>query len=307
MNSPLLTDKSFLINYLRSNGIFTKKSYGQNFVIDVKLISTLLNCANVSEDDVVLEIGPGIGSLTERLLDAGATVVCVEIDSRFVSLLKHHFQDNPRFYLVEGDFLKKTVSDKVFDLLAGFKKKPKTVSNLPYYITSPIIAKLLQSCIKFERITLTIQKEVAQRIIAFESVKQYSAITVFVKYYADAFIEAVFAPSSFYPSPKVDSAVISLVPYAEPLYAAADREFFHQFVKLCFTERRKMLKNSICRVVNSMQVNTTAEEIDKILNELGIDGNVRPETLTIERFIRIADRLIAKYAGINGKFGYLKK
>lgn len=302
MSAHLLTDKSFIINYLKTNNLYTKKSYGQNFVIDENLISTLLGSANVNSGDVVLEIGPGIGSLTERLLEAGAEVVCVELDPRFASLLKHHFQDKPGFHLIEGDFLKRDVYGRVSDFISQINKVPKVVSNLPYYITSPIIVKLLQSDKKFDRITLTIQKEVAQRIVAPEGIKQYSAISVFVKYYADAFIEDIFAPSSFFPSPQVFSAVISLVPYEKKVYEIEKPEFFHHFVKLCFTERRKMLKNSIYRAMKSMQADLSAEDVDNILDELEIPGDVRPETLDIDQFLRISGRFLTVFPELKEKF-----
>lgn len=291
MGELLLSNKKFVNDYLKSNRIKLKKSYGQNFVVNSEMIDTIIESASLCGDDIVLEIGPGIGSLTEHLLQTGASVLAVEIDSRFTKILNHHFGENDRFKLISGDFLKKTVLDEVTEYLVNQTKTVKVVSNLPYYVTTPIFTELLQSKIQFESIVLTIQKEVAERLCSEENRKTYGAITVFARYYGSAKIERLFSPGSFLPTPKVWSAVFSFVPYKTDKYSFVCPRFFHSFVKLCFTERRKMLKNSVSKVLKGWQVSIDTEKIVEILDSVKINPNIRPEVLRVDEFLKIATEI----------------
>jgi len=291
MGDLLLSNKSFVNDYLKSNRIKLKKNYGQNFVVNTDMIDTIIESASLCPDDIVLEIGPGIGSLTEHLLQTGASVLAVEIDSRFTKILNHHFGQNDKFKLICGDFLKKTVLDEVMEYLTSQNKTVKVVSNLPYYVTTPIFTELLQSRIQFESIVLTIQKEVAERLCAQENRKTYGAITVFARYYGSAKIEKLFSPSSFLPTPKVWSAVLSFVPYKTDKYSFVCPKFFHSFVKLCFTERRKMLKNSISKVLKGWQMTMDTAKIVDILDSIKINPNVRPEVLRVDEFLKISTEI----------------
>jgi len=291
MSELLLSNKKFVSDYLKTNRIKLKKNYGQNFVVNSDMINTIIESASLCEDDIVLEIGPGIGSLTEHILQSGASVVAVEIDSRFKKILDHHFGKNDNFKLISGDFLKKPVLEEVTEYLVGQKKNVKVVSNLPYYITTPIFTELLQSEIKFQSVVLTIQKEVAERLCSDENKKAYGAITVFTRYYGVAKIEKLFSPNSFLPTPKVWSAVFSFTPYRTKKYSFVCPSFFHSFVKLCFTERRKMLKNSVHKVLRSWQVAVSVDKIVDMLGVVGVDPNVRPEVLRVDEFLKIATEI----------------
>ena len=285
-----LYNKDFIINYLRNNKIELKKSLGQNFVIDKNLIDTLLDTASLTMHDTVIEIGAGAGSLTAELLKTGARVIAVEVDKRLIELLKHHFGHEPNFVLVEGDIMKHDTLEKLKENLPA-DRVLKVVANVPYYITSPILTLLLSLEISFSDIIVTIQKEVAERIVAESGTKQYSAISVFINYYGQPEIVASFAPTSFFPNPKVFSSILRIKVYDKKTLVSPHPKYFHYFVKLCFTERRKMIKNSILNILKGWNVNRNDFDYISCFEDLGINVNVRPEVLDVEHFIDISEAL----------------
>lgn len=288
MNKLNLYNKNFINAYLKQNKIELRKNLGQNFVIDKNLIDTLLSTADLTIHDTVIEIGAGMGSLTAELLKTGARVIAVEIDNRLIELLKHHFGHDPNFVLIEGDILRKNTMDKLKQYLPA-DRSIKVVANVPYYITSPILTLLLSSDIFFSDIIITIQKEVAQRITASAGTKKYSAISVFINYYGYARIIETFSPASFFPNPKVFSSILRIKIYDKKPVVSNHPKYFHYFVKLCFTERRKMIKNSILNILKSWNVDKNGFDYKNCFEKLSIDTAARPETFNVKQFIGLAD------------------
>ena len=291
MNDFLLSEKQFLIPYLQKNNIFLKKKYGQNFVIDQTLLDTVIQTADLKPDDVVLEIGAGVGSLTERLLAQGSKVISVEIDTQLGQLLKTHFAHQKNFTLIEGDILKKETLDQIKAQLPTDGRGVKVVANVPYYITTPIITTLLAREFNISDMIFTIQKEVAERLVALPGCKQYSAITVFLQYYGDTYLVETFPPASFFPSPRVWSSIIHFTAHEERPCIAKNALFFHHCVKLCFTERRKMVKNSIAHVIKGWKQKPDMAWIENMLQQLDVSPEIRPEQIWLEQFVSITDQL----------------
>lgn len=291
MSDFLLSDKQFIINYLHKNDIFLKKKYGQNFVVDRMLLETVIGSSDLTSDDTVLEIGAGVGSLTERILAEGARVIAIEIDERFVSLLTTHFIHNQNFSLIHGDILKKDTIEKIREAILPNYQSFKVVANVPYYITSPIITTLLTCGLNISDMVFTVQKEVAQRLVAYPNCKEYSAISIFMRYYGDTNLLESFPPTSFFPSPRVWSSVIHFSAYTKRPFTAKNPLFFHHCVKLCFTERRKMIKNSISRLIKGWKIEPDMQLIEKMLAGLNVDPMMRPDQIPVEKFIDISDEL----------------
>ncbi|MCP5461793.1 MAG: ribosomal RNA small subunit methyltransferase A [bacterium] len=291
MNDYPLSNKHFLINYLKQHNIRLRKRYGQNFAVDKKLFETILAAADISPDDTIIEIGPGIGSLTEWLVSSGATVFAVEIDSALHPLLEHHFANCSRFMLIKGDILHSATLNTIENVFKNHSGKRKAIANLPYYITSPILIHLLQGTLKYNRIVVTMQKEVADRITAKTGTKQYSALTIFTQYYARCTLCGTFPPSSFFPSPQVSSSVVLIEPYDVLPMISKNADFFHSFVKLCFTQRRKMIKNSVSALFSKWKLSIDLQKRDAILLQHDISPDVRPECLSSETFINLANSL----------------
>lgn len=291
MSDFLLSDRQFIIHYLRKNDIFLKKKYGQNFVVDQTLLNTVLESADLQPDDVVLEIGAGIGSLTERLLAAGSKIISVEFDGQLARLLESHFAHQKKFCLITGDILKKDTIEQIKAQIPPHCRPIKAVANVPYYITTPIITMLLTCGLNISDMVFTIQKEVAERFVADPGCKEYSAITLFLRYYGETGLVESFSPSSFFPSPRVWSSVIHFSAYAQRPFNALNSLFFHHCVKLCFTERRKMVKNSISHLIKGWKLEPDMAQIEKMLAGLGIGPELRPEQISVEQFVKISDEL----------------
>lgn len=303
-----LTNLSFLKNYLSSQGLMPRKRYGQNFVIDERLVDTLLDAADVTMSDLIVEIGPGIGTLTEHLLKTGADVISVEIDKRLAELITHHFQDKLNFTLLQGDFIRSTTQSALIEHTAGHENAIKIVANVPYYITTPIITTVLQSSVPYECIVMTIQHEVAERLAAEPGSKTYGAITVFTRFYADCEIIDTFAPQSFFPSPKVHSSIIRITPYKQSPYQCEYPLFFHGVVKQCFNERRKMIKNNVMKTLRAYhcdQEYLNADFVTMLLNDVDIRPQSRPEELSVGQFLALT-KAIWKYCPANIQKKYTK-
>ena len=258
---------------------FTKK-FGQNFISDSNLLDAIVDDANISAEDIVLEIGAGAGTLTKSLAKKAKKVVAYEIDKNLVGVLYENLSDVDNVELRFMDFMKESI-----DTLKSEFSTAKVVANLPYYITTPVIMRLLENGIG-KSITVMVQKEVADRLTANPGNKDYSAITVKVKSLGGAVVTRKVLRNMFYPIPNVDSAVVRLD--VKPIYRGKNEQFTDKVVKTAFLMRRKTLIN------NLTSLNFTKEELSEVLVELGIDLNARGETLSPEQFVALSDKLIDK-------------
>lgn len=256
------------------------KNLGQNFLIDTEAVRSIVAAAEIKEGDQVIEIGPGIGSLTEQLLLAGAKVLAYEVDDSLQQILANELPKQENFKLVMQDVLK---ADLAKDTAAYFdSSKPlKIVANLPYYITTPIIFRLLASGLNFASLTLMMQKEVAERIAAESGSKAYGPLTIAVQTQMAVKQTIDVDHTSFWPQPKVDSTVLVLAPLAAPLVAPSDTKRFNRYVKMCFAQRRKTLNNNLKAFVKDK------DERASLLASLGVKPTARPEELTIPQFIKL--------------------
>lgn len=267
-----------------------KKNLGQNFLVDIPAIKGIVAAADIQPGDQVIEIGPGIGSLTEQLLLAGAKVLAYEVDDDLPEILHNELPQTidgkslaDRFKLVMKDVLKANFKEDTAGFL-DLNEPVKIVANLPYYITTPIIFDLIDSKLNFTSLTLMMQKEVAERLVAHPKTKAYGPLTIAVQSRMQVKLAEEVKSSSFMPRPKVDSAVVVLTPLVNK-YDIEDEDFFNHVVKACFSQRRKTLANNLKAFVKDK------EKREKLLTELGFDLKVRPEELTITDFIKLAHEL----------------
>lgn len=270
-----------------------KKNLGQNFLVDQTAILGIVEAAGIKKDDQVIEIGPGIGSLTEQLLLAGAKIFAYEVDDSLPTILQNELpkkiDDQPlasRFKILLKDVLKANFKEDIGDFF-DFTKPIKVVANLPYYITTPIIFALAESDLHFTSLTLMMQKEVAERLEAQSGSKDYGPLTISVQTEMKVKLALQVGRNSFMPRPKVDSSVVVLTPLKEKT-AIEDRKHFIWVVKMCFSQRRKTLNNNL----KSLLPDKTKR--DELITELGVEPRIRPEDLTIEQFIKIAKFIPAK-------------
>ncbi len=270
-----------------------KKNLGQNFLVDQTAILGIVEAAGIKKDDQVIEIGPGIGSLTEQLLLAGTKVFAYEVDDSLPTILQNELpkkiDDQPlasRFKILLKDVLKANFKEDIGDFF-DFTKPIKVVANLPYYITTPIIFALAESDLHFTSLTLMMQKEVAERLEAQPGSKDYGPLTISVQTEMKVKLALQVGRNSFMPRPKVDSSVVVLTPLKEKP-AIEDRKHFIWVVKMCFSQRRKTLNNNL----KSLLPDKTKR--DELITELGVEPRIRPEDLTIEQFIKIAKFIPAK-------------
>lgn len=270
-----------------------KKNLGQNFLVDQTAILGIVEAAGIKKNDQVIEIGPGIGSLTEQLLLAGAKVFAYEVDDSLPTILQNELpkkiDDQPlasRFKILLKDVLKANFKEDIGDFF-DFTKPIKVVANLPYYITTPIIFALAESDLHFTSLTLMMQKEVAERLEAQPGSKDYGPLTISVQTEMKVKLALQVGRNSFMPRPKVDSSVVVLTPLKEKP-AIEDRKHFIWVVKMCFSQRRKTLNNNL----KSLLPDKTKR--DELIAELGVEPRIRPEDLTIEQFIKIAKFIPAK-------------
>lgn len=262
------------------------KSLGQNFLIDEGALAGILSGADISEDDCVLEIGPGFGTLTQRLCGAAKKVVCVEIDKTVIPILEENLRDFDNFEIINDDIMKIGVKSLVEEKFGT--ENVKVAANLPYYITTPIIMMLLESKVKFKSITVMVQKEVAKRLCASEGTKDFGAISLAVQYFCSANYLFDVPNTSFMPPPKVTSTVVRLDLLDKPRVSVKKEEMFFKTVKASFAQRRKTLLNALS---NAGFSGFSKAEISEILKNIGIDEKRRGETLSIDEFARLADAL----------------
>ncbi|AWK50348.1 16S rRNA (adenine(1518)-N(6)/adenine(1519)-N(6))-dimethyltransferase [Clostridium beijerinckii] len=254
------------------------KSLGQNFLVDDSVLNDIIDGAEVNNEDFIIEIGPGVGTLTAQLLMKAKKVTAIELDSDLIPILEKELGDNENFNLIHKDALKVD-----FNELIGDEKSVKLVANLPYYVTTPIILKLLKDGYNFKSLTIMIQKEVAERINAEPNCKAYGALSVLVQYYCDTSIVRRVAPTSFIPRPKVESIVIKLDRLDKPRVETKDVRFMFELVRAGFNMRRKTLWNA----TKALKVNK--EKLEEAFEKSGIDPKRRAETLTVQEFATLAD------------------
>ena len=276
-----LEDTKFI---LKKYNISANKKLGQNFLIDDDIIQNIIDAAELKETDLVIEIGPGLGTLTSKLLEKAGKVIAIELDEKMLKVLNDRFSLYNNFILINNDVLKVDLNKIIEENLEQLKSV-KIVANLPYYITTPIIMKLLESKLKIETITVMVQKEVADRITATPGDKLSGAITYSVDYYAKAEEVVFVSKSCFMPSPEVDSAVIKLEIRKEPKVNVLNEEMFFKVIKASFMQRRKTLINGL---MNSGIIKDR-EKLNAILKEANIDSNIRGEKLTIEQFAELSN------------------
>ena len=268
------------ISILNKYGLRANKKLGQNFLINEEIINGIIEKAEVSKEDVIIEIGPGLGSLTKELINNAKKVIAIELDPNMVDILKTRFGLYDNFEIIYGDVLKVDLNE----LISGYDSV-KVVANLPYYITTPIIMKLLEDRLDIKSITVMVQKEVGERICSSYKDKEYGAITVSVLYYTTPSIIIDVPKDNFLPAPEVDSCVIKLDLLEKPRVEVKDEKLFFRLVKGAFTQRRKTINNSLTCVGRSK------EEIKDILEKLNIDEKLRAENLSIEQYAMIANLL----------------
>ena len=262
-----------------------RKQFGQNFIIDPNILKEIVKSSGVNKDINVIEIGPGIGSLTEILLENANKVMSYEIDNDLIPVLKNELKDYDNFILLNQDFLKADLEKDIKDHF-GDEKDIYVVANLPYYITTPIIMNILENKYPFKRLTLMMQKEVADRITSGKGGKEYNNLTIAVKYYANAKKVLNVSKNVFMPKPNVDSAVVNFDIYPESPYKVSDEAYFFKLIRNAFANRRKTLVNNL-----NQSYGMSKETLEKLLESLNIDKMARAESLEIEDFIILAEKL----------------
>lgn len=264
--------------------ITANKNLGQNFLIDDEAVNGIVEAAKVSKDDLIIEIGPGLGTLTKELLDRAGKVICIELDKRMIEILNDRFSMYDNFKVLNEDVLKVDLKNLIS------KEKiiiTKIVANLPYYITTPIIMKLLEERLDIETITVMIQKEVADRLVTNPGTGDTGAITYAIHYYTEPKRVLEVPNTAFIPAPKVNSTVINLTILKEPKVKVQDEAKLFELIKTAFMQKRKTLLNALS---NSNKYGSK-EEISKVLESLEIDSRVRPEKLTLEEFAKITETI----------------
>ncbi len=263
-----------------------QKKYGQNFLIDERVLEDIVDAAGISEDDYVLEIGPGIGTMTQYLAYHARGVAAVEIDRMLIPILEDTLQGYPNVDIIHNDILKTDIAKLVEEKNGG--QPIKVVANLPYYITTPIILALFESGIPAESITIMVQKEVADRMQTGPGSKDYGALSLAVQYYAKPEIITEVSPASFLPQPKVGSAVIRLTRHEQPPVDVKDEKLMFRIIRASFNQRRKTLANGL---KNAGNLHFSKEEIEEAIVALGKPLTVRGETLSLEEFAALANLL----------------
>ena len=272
---------------LKKYNITANKSLGQNFLINDEVIENTINAANIDEKDLIIEIGPGLGTLTNLLLEKAKKVIAIELDNRMVNILNERFNLYSNFEIIHQDVLKVDLKNIIeTEKRVNGIEKVKIVANLPYYITTPIIMKLLEDKLDVESITVMVQKEVAERLAAIPGEKLAGAITYSVNYYCETEKVVLVPKESFIPSPEVESEVIKLILRKNAPVEVKDEEKFFKLIKVSFMQRIKTFLNGVS---NSGLINK--QKLKEILEELEISENVRGENLTLEQFAQIANKI----------------
>lgn len=263
-----------------------QKKFGQNFLIDSNVLENIISAAEITKDDFVLEIGPGIGTMTQYLCESAREVVAVEIDKMLIPILEDTLSEYDNVTIINKDILKVDIKSLAEEKNNG--RPIKVVANLPYYITTPIIMGLFESNVPIESITIMVQKEVADRMQVGPGTKEYGALSLAVAYYAEANIELEVPATCFMPKPNVGSAVIKLTKHKSPVVDLKDEKLMFKIIRASFNQRRKTLVNGL---KNSPELDFSKEEIVKAIKELGKPETVRGETLTLQEFAKLSNLL----------------
>jgi 16S rRNA (adenine1518-N6/adenine1519-N6)-dimethyltransferase len=261
-----------------------QKKFGQNFLIDTHVLEKIIAAAGVTEDDCVLEIGPGIGTMTQYLAEHARHVIAVEIDTNLIPILEETLKDYGNITVINNDILKVDINKLTEDYNDG--RPIKVVANLPYYITTPIIMGLFEGGVPIDNITVMVQKEVAERMQVGPGSKDYGALSLAVQYYADAYIVANVPPNCFIPRPGVGSAVIRLTRHKEPPVEVDDPKLMFKLIRASFNQRRKTLQNGLN---NSPELPFDKEEIGAAIESLGVTPQIRGEALTLKQFADLSN------------------
>ena len=263
-----------------------QKKFGQNFLIDTHVLDKIIAAANITKDDLVLEIGPGIGTMTQYLCESARQVVAVEIDKNLIPILEDTLSSYDNVKVINDDILKVDINKIAQEENGG--RPIKVVANLPYYIPTPIIMGLFESHVPIENITVMVQKEVADRMQVGPGTKDYGALSLAVQYYAEPYIVANVPPNCFMPRPKVGSAVIRLTRHSEVPVEVKDEKLMFRLIRASFNQRRKTLVNGLN---NSPEVDVPKEKILEALEQMGMPATVRGETFTLEEFAQLSNLL----------------
>ena len=284
MTAPYLGNPKRTIEVLQKYDFVFQKKFGQNFLIDTHVLDKIISAAEITKEDFVLEIGPGIGTMTQYLACAAREVVAVEIDKALIPILEDTLQDYSNVTVLNEDILKVDIKKLADEHNNG--KPIKVVANLPYYITTPIIMGLFEGDVPIESITVMVQKEVADRMQVGPGTKEYGALSLAVQYYAEPYIVANVPPNCFMPRPKVGSAVIRLTRHAEPPVEVADTKLMFRIIRASFNQRRKTLANGLN---NSPELSFGKEEIQRAIKACGFPEGIRGEALTLEEFAALTN------------------
>jgi len=274
-----LSDPKKTIEVIQKYQFAFQKRFGQNFLIDAHVLEKIVSAAGITKDDCVLEIGPGIGTMTQYLAESAGQVIAVEIDTNLLPILTDTLKDYSNVKVINQDILKVDINELVKEYNNG--RPIKVVANLPYYITTPIIMGLFESNVPIDNITVMVQKEVADRMQVGPGSKDYGALSLAVQYYASPYIVANVPPNCFIPRPNVGSAVIRLTRYQEPPVQVKDPKLMFKLIRASFNQRRKTLQNGLN---NSPEISFSKEEITKAIESLGVSPSVRGEALSLEQF-----------------------
>ena len=272
---------------IKKHNFSIQKKYGQNFLIDEHVLNTIIAAAELTEDDYVIEIGPGIGTMTERMAPECRHVTAIEIDKELIPILSETLSGFDNVDIINEDVLKVDLNKLIAE--RNDNKPVKVVANLPYYITTPIIMSLLENKIPIDTITVMVQKEVADRMMVGPGTKDYGALSLAVQYYAKPYIVANVPMNCFIPRPNVASAVIRLTCHKEPPVTVKDEKLMFNLIRASFNQRRKTLINGIS---NFSGLSFTKEQVAMALNSIGLSENIRGEALDLEKFAKLSDALL---------------
>lgn len=286
MKEPTLGNPQNTIAVLQKYNFVFQKKFGQNFLIDTHVLDKIIGSAEITKDDFVLEIGPGIGTMTQYLAEAAREVIAVEIDTKLIPILQDTLKEYDNVTVLNEDILKVDIRKIAEEKNGG--KPIKVVANLPYYITTPIIMGLFESEVPLDSITVMVQKEVADRMQVGPGTKDYGALSLAVQYYAEPYIVANVPPNCFIPRPAVGSAVIRLTRYQEKPVKVNDASFMFKIIRASFNQRRKTLQNGL---YNSSELRIPKEKTVAALEEMGLTPTIRGEKLSLEEFALLSDIL----------------
>lgn len=274
------------VEILHKHNFAIQKKYGQNFLVDMGVLDRIIRAAEITAEDFVLEIGPGIGTMTQYLAEHAREVAAVEIDKNLIPILEETLAPYRNVTVINQDILKMNVKELAEEKNAG--RPIKIVANLPYYITTPILMSLFEEHVPFESVTVMVQKEVAERMQAAPGTKEYGALSLAVQYHAKPEIVANVPPNCFIPRPSVGSAVIRLTRYEVPPVSVKDEEKLFAVIRASFNQRRKTLANSLG---NAPKLAVSKERVTQVLEEMGLSPTIRGEALSLEQFADLSNRL----------------